>query len=159
VVDCVSVLVTHLTETLRKYAYELLSRQDVQNLLDNLKKTHPAVVNELVPSQLTIGQVQRILQNLLSEGVSIRNLEGILEKVRDYAAYTKNIDELTEYARKAVSPQIVRSYQTETGSLKVITLDPKLEYQIAQGVRQTPVEISLSLDQKLAHHIVQSLSR
>ncbi len=159
VVDCVSVLVTHLTETLRKYAYELLSRQDVQNLLDNLKKTHPAVVNELVPSQLTIGQVQRILQNLLSEGVSIRNLEGILEKVSDYAAYTKNIDELTEYARKAVSPQIVRSYQTETGSLKVITLDPKLEYQIAQGVRQTPVEISLSLDQKLAHHIVQSLSR
>jgi flagellar biosynthesis protein FlhA len=159
VVDCVSVLVTHLTETLRKYAYELLSRQDVQNLLDNLKKTHPAVVNELVPSQLTIGQVQRILQNLLSEGVSIRNLEGILEKVSDYAAYTKNIDELTEYARKAVSPQIVRSYQTETGSLKVITLDPKLEYQIAQGIRQTQVEISLSLDQKLAHHIVQSLSR
>ncbi|MGC8744140.1 MAG: flagellar biosynthesis protein FlhA [Verrucomicrobiia bacterium] len=159
VVDAVSVLVTHLTETLRKYAYELLSRQDVQNLLDNLKKTHPAVVNELVPTQLTVGQVQRILQNLLAEGVSIRNLAGILEKVSDYAAYTKNIDELTEYARKAVAPQIVKSYQTETGALRAITLDPKLEQQIAQGIRQTPVEITLSLDQKLAQHLVHTLSR
>ncbi|MGC8887710.1 MAG: flagellar biosynthesis protein FlhA [Verrucomicrobiia bacterium] len=159
VVDAVSVLVTHLTETLRKYAYELLSRQDVQNLLDNLKKTHPAVVNELVPAQLTVGQVQRILQNLLAEGVSIRNLAGILEKVSDYAAYTKNIDELTEYARKAVAPQIVKAYQTETGALRAITLDPKLEQQIAQGVRQTPVEITLAIDQKLAQHLVHTLSR
>lgn len=159
VVDCVSVLITHLSETLRRYAHELLSRQDVQNLLDNLKKTHPAVVNELVPAQLTVGQVQRILQNLLAEGVSIRNLAGILEKVSDYAAYTKNPDELAEYARKALAPQIVRNYQTETGAIKAITLDPKLEHQIAQGVRQSPVEISLVMDQKLTHHIVQWLSK
>lgn len=159
VVDAVSVLVTHLTETLRKYAHELLSRQDVQNLLDNLKKTHPAVVNELVPAQLSVGQIQRILQNLLAEGVSIRNLAGILEKVSDYAAYTKNVDELAEYARKAVAPQIVKAYQTETGALRAITLDPKLEQQIAQGVRQTPIEITLALDQKLAQYLVQTLSR
>jgi flagellar biosynthesis component FlhA len=86
VVDAASVLVTHLSETIKRNCHEILSRQDVQMLLDNLKQTHPTVVNELIPAQLTVGQVQRILQNLLAEGISIRNLAGILEKVSDYAA-------------------------------------------------------------------------
>ena len=85
VVDAPSVLVTHLSETVRRRCHEILSRQDVQVLLDNLKQTHPTLVNELVPAQLTVGQVQRILQNLLAEGISIRNLAGLLEKVSDYA--------------------------------------------------------------------------
>jgi len=116
VVDAASVLVTHLAETVRRRCHEILTRQDVQTLLDNLKKTHPAVVNELVPGQLSIGLIQRILQNLLAEGISIRNLAGILEKVGDCAAFTKNPDELSEYARRALGPQIVKPFQTDNGS-------------------------------------------
>ncbi|MEW6302718.1 MAG: flagellar biosynthesis protein FlhA [Verrucomicrobiota bacterium] len=159
VVDASSVLVTHLTETIRRHAHEILSRQDVQNLLDNLKQTHPTVVNELVPAQLSVGQVQRILQNLLAEGISIRNLAGILEKVGDCAALTKNPDELSEYARRALGGQITKPLQIESGRLRAITLDPRLEQQIGQGIRQSPTEISLLLDPKLARHVMDSLSR
>jgi flagellar biosynthesis protein FlhA len=159
VVDAPSVLVTHLSETVRRNAHEILSRQDVQILLDNLKQTHPTVVNELIPAQLTVGQVQRVLQNLLAEGISIRNLAGILEKVSDHASVTKNPDELSEYARRALGPQLVKPFQTEQGPLRAITLDPKLEQQIAQGVRQSPTEIALLLDPKLAQHVMTNLSR
>jgi flagellar biosynthesis protein FlhA len=159
VVDAPSVLVTHLSETVKRSCHEILSRQDVQNLLDNLKTTHPTVVSELIPSQLNVGQVQRILQNLLAEGISIRNLAGILEKVSDYTSTTKNPDELSEHARRALGSQIIKPFQTEKGGLQAITLDPRLEQQIAQGVRQTPTEISLMLEPKLARHVVDSLSQ
>jgi flagellar biosynthesis protein FlhA len=159
VVDAPSVLVTHLSETVKRTCHEILSRQDVQNLLDNLKTTHPTVVSELIPSQLNVGQVQRILQNLLAEGVSIRNLAGILEKVSDYTSTTKNPDELSEHARRALGSQIIKPYQSEKGGLQAITLDPRLEQQIAQGVRQTPTEISLTMEPELARHVVDSLSQ
>ena len=159
VVDAPSVLVTHLSETVKRNCHEILSRQDVQVLLDNLKTTHPTVVTELIPSQLNVGQVQRILQNLLAEGISIRNLAGILEKVSDYAGTTKNPDELSEHARRALGAQIVKPYQTDKGGLQAITLDPRLEQQIAQGVRQSPTEISLTLEPKLARHVVETLSQ
>ena len=159
VVDAPSVMVTHLSETVRRNAHEILSRQDVQLLLDNLKQTHPTVVNELIPTQLTVGQVQRVLQNLLAEGISIRNLAGILEKVSDHAGITKNPDELSEYARRALGAQLVKPFQSESGPLRAITLDPKLEQQIAQGVRQSPTEIALLLDPKLAQHVMTTLSR
>ncbi len=159
VVDAASVLVTHLTETVKRNCHEILSRQDVQILLDHLKLTHPTVVTELIPAQLTVGQVQRILQNLLAEGVSIRNLAGILEKVSDHAHVTKNPDELSEYARRGLGGQITKSYQDETGKLRVITLDPRLEQAITQGVRQTSTEISLLMDPKLARHVLETLSQ
>jgi flagellar biosynthesis protein FlhA len=159
VVDASSVLVTHLSETVKRNCHSILSRQDVQNLLDNLKQTHPTVVTELIPAQLNVGQVQRILQNLLAEGISIRNLAGILEKVSDYAGVTKNPDELSEQARRALGAQIVKAYQADNGSLQAITLDPRLEQQIAQGVRQTPTEISLMMEPKLARHVVDTLSQ
>jgi len=159
VVDAPSVLVTHLSETVRRRGHEILSRQDVQVLLDNLKQTHPTLVNELVPAQLTVGQLQHILQNLLAEGISIRNLAGILEKVSDYAAFTKNPDELSECARRALGLQITRPYQMQNGALRAITLDPRLEQTIAQGVRQTPSEVSLVLEPGLAHHITDALSK
>jgi flagellar biosynthesis protein FlhA len=159
VVDAPSVLVTHLSETVKRHCHEILSRQDVQNLLDNLKTTHATVVTELIPGQLNVGQVQRILQNLLAEGVSIRNLAGILEKVSDYTSVTKNPDELSEYARRALGPQIVKPYQSDKGGLQAITLDPRLEQQIAQGMRQTPTEISLTMEPKLARHVVDTLSQ
>ena len=159
VVDAASVLVTHLSETVKRNCHNILSRQDVQNLLDNLKQTHPTVVTELIPGQLNVGQVQRILQNLLAEGISIRNLAGILEKVSDYATVTKNPDELSEHARRALGTQIVKPYQGDNGSLQAITLDPRLEQQIAQGVKQTPTEISLMMEPKLARHVVDTLSQ
>jgi flagellar biosynthesis protein FlhA len=159
VVDAPSVMVTHLSETVRRRCHEILTRQDVQLLLDNLKQTNPAVVNELIPAQLSIGQVQRILQNLLAEGVSIRNLAGILEKVGDYAATTKNPDELSEFARRALGLQITKPFQTDKGALRAITIDPKLEQQLAQGVRQSMSEVALIIDPKLARHVIETLSK
>jgi flagellar biosynthesis protein FlhA len=128
-------------------------------LLDNLKQTHPTVVNELIPTQLNVGQVQRILQNLLAEGIAIRNLAGILEKVSDYAGVSKNPDELSEYARRAVGPQIAKPFQVESGKLRAITLDPRLEQQITQGLRQSATEIALTLEPKLVRHLMEGLSR
>jgi len=159
VVDAPSVLVTHLSETVRRRCHEILTRQDVQVLLDNLKQTNPAVVNELIPAQLSIGQVQRILQNLLAEGISIRNLAGILEKVGDYAATTKNPDELSEFARRALGSQITKPFQNENGALRAITIDPKLEQQLTMGVRQSLSEIALIIEPKLARHVIETLSK
>jgi flagellar biosynthesis protein FlhA len=159
VVDAASVLVTHLAETVRRHCHEILTRQDVQALLDNLKKTHPAIVNELVPAQLSVGQIQRVLQNLLAEGISIRNLAGILEKVGDCAAFTKNPDELSEYARRALGPQIAKPFQSDAGHLRAITMDPKLEHQLSQGVRQASGETTLVVEPKLARHVMESLSK
>jgi flagellar biosynthesis protein FlhA len=159
VVDAVSVMVTHLSETVRRHCHEILTRQDVQALLDNLKQTNPAVVNELIPAQLTVGQVQRILQNLLAEGIAIRNLAGILEKVSDYAAITKNPDELSEHARRALGSQITKPYQSDNGGLRAITIDPRLEQQLAQGVRQSPSEIALIIEPKMARHVMETLSK
>jgi len=159
VVDAPSVLVTHLSETIRRRCHEILSRQDVQVLLDNLKQTHPTLVNELIPAQLNVGHIQRILQNLLTEGISIRNLAGLLEKVSDYAPMTKNPDELSEYARRGLGPQLTRAYQTASGGLRAITLDPRLEQAIAQGVRQTPNEVSLVLEPGLARHVTDALAK
>jgi flagellar biosynthesis protein FlhA len=99
------------------------------------------------------------LQNLLAEGVSIRNLAGILEKVSDHAHVTKNPDELSEHARRALGSQITKGYQDDAGKLRVITLDPKLELALTQGVRQTPTEISLLMEPKLARHVMDSLSQ
>ncbi len=159
VVDAASVLVTHLSETVKRHCHEILTRQDVQVLLDNLKTTHPAVVNELIPAQLTVGHVQRILQNLLAEGISIRNLAGILEKVSDYAALTKNPDELSEHARRALGPQLAKPFQGTNGSLRAITMDPRLEQQLAQGLRQSPTEVALVVEPKIARHVMEFLSK
>ncbi len=159
VVDAVSVMVTHLSETVRRHCHEILTRQDVQALLDNLKQTNPAVVNELIPAQLTVGQVQRILQNLLAEGIAIRNLAGILEKVSDYASITKNPDELSEFARRALGPQITKPYQMDNGGLRAITIDPRLEQQLSQGVRQSASEVALIIEPRVARHVMDTLSK
>jgi len=151
--------VTHLSETVRRQSHAILSRQDVQNLLENLKQTHPTVVNELIPAQLTVGHVQRILQNLLAEGISIRNLAGILEKVSDYVSLTKNPDELSEYARRELAQQITKPLQGDNGELRAITLDPRLEQQLALGMRQgATTENGLAIEPRLVRHIVDRLS-
>jgi len=157
VVDSASVMVTHFGETIKRTCSQILSRQDVQVLLDNLKDQNPALVNELVPSLLSVGQVQRVLQNLLAEGVSIRNLVGILERVADYAASTKNPDELSEHARKAIGAQVVKAFQDEQGNLPAITLDPWLEEELVKGIRPSQTETVLLIDPKIAEHLSHHL--
>lgn len=158
VVDPISVIVTHLAETIRQNAHQMLTRQDAQSLLDQLKEVNAAVVQELVPNLVNIGVVHRVLQNLLREGVSIRNLGLILEKVADYAGTTKNPDDLSEHARKALPWELVRSVlPSGQNSLNAITLDPELEQRLAQSLRQTQQEVSLALEPSLARHLVGQL--
>ena len=153
VVDTTSVLVTHFQECIRRHAHQLLSRQDVDGLLDNLKKTQPALVNELVPAQLNLGQVQRILQNLLIEGISIRNLVSILERVADSSATTKNIDELSEQARRSIGPELVKGYLDDRGNLSAITLESWLEEELAKGLHPGMTENTLALTPMAAQHL------
>ena len=157
VVDPASVLVTHFSETIKRHCHQILSRQDVQVLLDNLKENNPALVNELVPALLSVGQVQRVLQNLLSEGVSIRNLVGVLERVADYAATTKNPDELSEQARKSIGAQVVKPYLDDNNNLPAITLDPWLEEEMVKGIRPSQNETVLLIDPKIAEHLSHHL--
>ncbi len=159
VVDAASVLVTHFSETIKRYCHQILSRQDVQVLLDTLKENNPALVNELVPALLSVGQVQRVLQNLLSEHISIRNLVSVLERVADYAATTKNPDELAEQARRAIGNQIVKQYQDPQGVVHAITLDPWLEEDLAKGLRQAAAETHLLVDPKMAQHLSHHFSQ
>ena len=108
VVDPPSIIATHMTEVIKKHAHELLGRQDVQTLLDNVKNSYPAIVEELVPKQLSLGEVQKVLANLLREGVSIRDMVTILETLADYAPVTRDTDMLTEYVRQALGRAISR---------------------------------------------------
>ena len=127
VVDPPSIIATHLTEIIRQYISELLTRQDVQNLVDNLKESNPSLVGELVPSQLGIGEIQKVLQNLLREGVSIRDLLTILETLADYAGTTRDSDILTEYVRQSLKRAISNKYFPSHETTSVVTLDPRSE--------------------------------
>jgi flagellar biosynthesis protein FlhA len=136
VVEAVAVLTTHLLEVLKSNAYQILGRQEVQNLLDNLKKQQPALVEDLVPNLLTLGTVEKVLQNLLKEKVSIRNLTTILETLADYASVTKDADILTEYTRQDLSETIVQPYLTDTGTIRAITLDPAVEQIFTKAIQE-----------------------
>jgi flagellar biosynthesis protein FlhA len=136
VVDAESVLATHLTELVKRFAPDLLSRQDTQNLLENLRGEYPALVEDLVPTTLTVGEVQEVLQNLLSERVSIRDLVTISETLATQGRVTRDIDLLTEYARAALARQISRQYADDSGTLHVITVGPRTEDEIAQAIQQ-----------------------
>lgn len=137
VVDPVSVVVTHLTEVIRRHAAELLGRQDTANLIENVRKKEPAVVDELIPNLMTIGEVQRVLQNLLREGVSIRNISLILEALGDYAGKTRDPEMLTEYARASLARVISRQYRNPNGEIVVATVDPGIEERIIQLIEES----------------------
>jgi len=126
VIDPTSVMVTHLTERVKTHAADILGREETKTLIDNIKKTHPVVVDELIPELVNVGEIQKVLQNLLKERVPIRNLLLILETIADRAGSTKNTDSLTEYVRQALGRVICRQYQKDD-SLKVLTVDPKIE--------------------------------
>lgn len=160
VVDVPSVITTHLTELLKNHAHELLGKQDVQRLLDNLSRTHPKVVDDLVPSQLSLGVVQRVLQNLLKERISIRDLQSILEALSDYAAITKDPDVLTEYARQAMARNITKQVQNYDGSVSVLIMDPKVERLIVESIQATPQGMTyLSLDPAVADRIAERIRK
>ena len=155
VVDPLTVMITHLTEIIRKNAAEILTRQDTQTLLDAMKAQAPSVVEELVPNLLTVGEVQTVLQNLLSERVSIRDLAVILEALADAARLTKDTDLLTDYVRQALSRQITKQYQSPDGTVRVFTLDPAIEQMIADGIRVTDNGSQLALEPKAAQDILE----
>jgi flagellar biosynthesis protein FlhA len=159
VIDPLTVMVTHLSEILKRNLSDMISRQDVQELLNRLKETNAAVVQELGQLQISVGLVQRILQNLLREGVSVRELSVILERLCDQYPYTKNIDELSEACRRALHLEIARQLDADDGKLKVITLHPEVEQRVIESVRQMPQEVVLVLDPALAGHIHAELKK
>ncbi len=168
VVEPSAVLSTHLMEIIRRHADKLLGRQEVKQLLDNLKKDYPAVVEELVPDQLSIGAIQKVLQNLLKENIPIRDLVTILETLADYANVTKNVEVLTEYVRYALSDTIAKLYQDEDGVIRAITLDAKIEQLITgslQKQKQVTHTLGLSpaviqqIHRSIAENVEQAISR
>ena len=154
VVDAESVIVTHLTETIRAHAAQLLTRQDVRQLLDQLKESNEAVVNEVVPDILSLGEIQRVLQTLLSEAVSIRDLGAIVEAVGDKARITRDTGLLAEYARQALGRAITAPHLGTDQTLRAITLDPSIEQEVATSITATTDGEFLALDPSRAQALL-----
>ncbi len=157
VVDPPSIIATHLTEVIRTHIDELLSRQDVQSLVDNIKESHPTLVDELMPKLLGVGEIQKVLQNLLREGISIRDLLTIFETLADHAATTRDTDVLTEYARQSLKRAISSKYFPANEVTSVITLDPKVEQEIMGSVKQTEQGAYLTLDPEKTKSLMSAL--
>lgn len=157
VVDAPSIIATHLTEIIRTHIAELLTRQDTQNLVNNLKESNPVLVDELVPKMLGLGDVQKVLQNLLSEGISIRDLLTIFETLADHANGTRDTDVLTEYVRQALKRAISNKYFPANEVTSVVTLDPKIEQEIMSSVKQTEQGAYLTLDPEKTRAIMNSV--
>ncbi|MBI4666555.1 MAG: flagellar biosynthesis protein FlhA [Nitrospinae bacterium] len=157
VVDTATVITTHIKELIRQHSYELLGRQETQGLIDTFKETHPKVVEELIPGQLSLGQTQKVLQNLLREQVSVRDLHTILETLADFASMTKDTDVLTEYVRASLGRQICRSLKQADGSLYVMTLDPQVEEAVVKSIKVTEHGSYLALDPRMAQKIIDAI--
>lgn len=156
VVDPPSIIATHLTEVIKQHLDELLTRQDVQNLIDNVKENNKTLVDELVPKLLGVGDIQKVLQSLLREGISIRDLITIFETLADYAATSRDTDILTEYVRQALKRAISNKYFGDQEMTTVITLDPKVEQLIMGSVKQTEQGAYISLDPATTKEILRS---
>ncbi len=157
VVDPSTVLATHISELLKTHVNEIIGRQEVQSLLDKVAEKNPKLVEELVPNLLSLGGVQKVLQNLLKEKVSIRNLVTILETLADFAPATKNIDLLTEYVRQSLARHITKQYVSEDGTLYLLTLDPKIEDMLTGAIQHAERESFLSLDPNTAQKIIKNI--
>ena len=158
VVDCITVMATHISELIKKHGHELLGRQETQTLIDNLGKSYPKLVEELVPHVLNLGNIMRVLQNLLREGVSIRDLRSILETMADYAPMTQDTDILTEYVRHALSRSISAAHIQNDGVMPVITMDRKVEETIQTAIQHRERGSYLALEPKTAQKILDNLS-
>jgi flagellar biosynthesis protein FlhA len=158
VVDLPTVMATHLTELVRTHAHELLGRQEAQSLIDNFKKAYPKVVEDLIPDPLPLGGVVKVLQNLLREQVSIRDLLTIFETLADEAHRTKDPEVLTESVRKALARGISSKFRDESGRVSVMSLDPSLEELIANSLLQTEQGVQLVMDPRTAHNMIEGIA-
>jgi flagellar biosynthesis protein FlhA len=158
VVDPPSVVATHLTELIKRHGHELLGRQETKQLVDNLRENYPVLVDELIPSVLAIGDVQKVLGKLLREKISIRDLVTIFETLADYGTYTKDPDILTEYVRQSLSRQITQQFSQVGETLRVITVGPNLEKKISESVQQTEQGSYLALDPVSTQTVYQRLT-
>ncbi len=159
VVDPATVVTTHLTEIVKAHADELLGRQEVQSLIDNLAKTHPRVIEELIPKVVSAGTLHRVLQRLLRERISIRDLLTVLETLADYAPLTKNLDILTGYVRQALARTITKQYRDSEGGITVVMLSPEIEDKISQSVQHTEYESYLSVDPNWVQKVVRGVQK
>ncbi len=159
VVDCATILITHLTEFIKRHAHELLSRQDVKELCEVIKEKNPAVVEELIPNVLSLGEVQKVLQNLLKESLPIRNLAVILEAIADGARISKDIDYLTEYVRASMGRIICKLYAAEDEKLIVITLHPRLEQIIIESLQETQMGTYPVLEPKTTQLLLEQMKK
>lgn len=157
VVDPPSIIATHLTEIIRQYVADLLTRQDVAHLVENLKESNPSLVEELTPKLLGLGEIQKVLQNLLTEGISIRDLLSIFEILADYAPSTRDTDILTEYVRQGLKRAISSKFFPSNETTSVVTLDPKIEQEIMAGVKQTEQGAFINLEPERTKAIVNSI--
>lgn len=158
VVDPPSVVSTHLTEVIKRHAHELIGRQETKQLIDHLKESYPTLVEEVTPNPLTVGEIQKVLANLLKEGVSIRNLPVIFETLADYGPLTKDMNLITEYVRQALSRQISKQFATPGEPLYVITLSGAVEKKIADSVQQTEYGSFLAMDPDDSQKILESMT-
>jgi flagellar biosynthesis protein FlhA len=156
IIEPSAVLATHLTELIMEYADELVTREDTQNLVETAKATAKTVVEELIPNVLTLGEVQKVLHNLLRERVSVRNLETILEVLADYGPRTKDVEVLAEYVRHALARQICAEHKDEEGRLRVATLSPALEQEILDAIEQSETGEPIPIDPARADAIGQA---
>jgi flagellar biosynthesis protein FlhA len=159
VVDPSSVMITHLSETLKSHSHLLLGRQEVQSLIDHLKHSHPALIAELIPDLVTVGIIQRVLQNLLRENLAIMNLPIILEGIADFASLSKNPDDLSELVRRRLGIYFVPEFEYKPGVLKAVTLDPRFEQYLLGKIHRTPGEVGLAVDPASGRHLVDEINR
>jgi len=158
VVDPPSVLATHLTSVIKSHSFELLGRQEVQNMVDYVKEQNPAVVTDLIPDLISLSELQKVLSNLLREQVSIRDFTTILETLADYGRLTKDTDVLTEYVRQALRRQITRQYAGEDRKLQVLTLDPAVEDILRGSIQQSEFGSYLAVDPEIAQSLINKVS-
>jgi flagellar biosynthesis protein FlhA len=158
VVDLPTVMATHLTEIIRVHAHELLGRQEASTLIENFKKTHPKVVEDLIPNLLPLGAVVRVLQGLLKEQVSVRDLRTILETLADESSRTKDVEVLTEAVRKALARAITAKYVQDNNTMSVMTLHPRVEELVSNSLLQTEQGAQLVMDPGTAQQLINRIS-
>lgn len=159
VVESAAVIATHLAETIKTHAHEILSRQEVQTVIDTVKQRSPAVVEELIPAQMTVGGVLKVLKRLLRERVSVRDMVTILERLADHAPVTKDLDTLVERVREGLGRAITQQYKDEKGNVSVITLDPELEQELIQFVRPADDGGVIALEPEPSRQLLEKISQ
>ncbi|WP_018922536.1 flagellar biosynthesis protein FlhA [Salsuginibacillus kocurii] len=159
VVDPPSVVSTHLTEVIKRHSHELLGREETKQLVDNLKETYPTLVEEVTPNPLNLGEIQKVLTNMLKEKVSIRNLPTIFETLADYAPMTKDMDLVTEYVRQSLSRQLTKQYVPDGDTLYVVTLSGEVEKKISDHIQRSEHGNFLSLNPQEAQQLVESIAK